>query len=109
VGPDLTKIGATRSELDLLEAVVFPSASFVRGFEPYVIHTRSGQSHSGVIRRETADAMILATGPATEVRILRSAIEEIEPGKVSVMPEGLERQLSARELADLIAYLRTLK
>jgi putative membrane-bound dehydrogenase-like protein len=109
VGPDLTKIGATRSERDLLEAVVFPSASFVRGYEPYVIHTRSGQSHSGVIRRETADAIVLATGVATEVRILRSAVEEIEPGKVSVMPEGLDRQLSARELADLIAYLRTLK
>jgi putative membrane-bound dehydrogenase-like protein len=109
IGPDLTKIGATRSERDLLEAVVFPSASFVRGFEPYVITTRTGQSYAGVIRRETADAVVLATGPATEIRILRSAIEEIEPGRVSVMPEGLDRQLSARELADLIAYLRTLK
>jgi putative membrane-bound dehydrogenase-like protein len=109
VGPDLTKIGATRSERDLLEAVVFPSASFVRGYEPYVIHTRTGLSYSGVIRRETADALVVATGPAAEVRVSRSAIEEIEPGKTSVMPEGLDRQLSHQELADLIAYLRTLK
>jgi putative membrane-bound dehydrogenase-like protein len=109
VGPDLTKIGATRSERDLLEAIVFPSASFVRGYEPYVIHTRTGLDYSGVIRRETADALVVTTGPATEVRILRSAIEEMEPGKVSVMPEGLDRQLSHQELADLIAYLRTLK
>jgi putative membrane-bound dehydrogenase-like protein len=109
VGPDLTKIGATRSERDLLEAIIFPSASFVRGYEPYVITTRNGQTYSGVIRRETADALVVATGPATEVRILRSAIEEIDPGKVSVMPEGLDRQLSHQELADLIAYLRTLR
>jgi putative membrane-bound dehydrogenase-like protein len=109
VGPDLTKIGATRSERDLLEAIVFPSASFVRGYEPYVIHTRNGLSYSGVIRRETADAVVVATGPAAEIRILRSAIEDIEPGKTSVMPEGLDRQLSHQELADLIAYLRTLQ
>jgi putative membrane-bound dehydrogenase-like protein len=109
VGPDLTRIGATRSERDLLEAIVFPSASLVRGYEPYRVTTRDGKVYSGVIRRETADAIVLATGPAAEARIPRSAIEEMEPGKVSVMPQGLDTQLSRQELADLVAYLRTLK
>ena len=34
VGPDLTRIGQIRTERDLLEAIVFPSASFVRSYEP---------------------------------------------------------------------------
>ncbi len=109
IGPDLTKIGAIRTDRDLLEAVVFPSASFVRGFEPYVVTTKKGQTASGVIRRETAEAIVLATGAATEARILRAEVEEIEPGKVSIMPEGLDTQLSRQELADLIAYLISLK
>jgi putative heme-binding domain-containing protein len=109
IGPDLTKIAAIRTDRDLLEAVVFPSASFVRGFEPYVVTTKKGQTISGVIRRETAEALVLATGPATEARVLRADVEEIEPGKVSVMPEGLDTQLTRQELADLLAYLMTLK
>jgi cytochrome c551/c552 len=32
VGPSLTGIGTIRSGHDLLEAIVFPSSSFVRGF-----------------------------------------------------------------------------
>jgi putative heme-binding domain-containing protein len=109
IGPDLTKIGAIRTDRDLLEAIVFPSASFVRGYEPYVITTKKGQQFAGVIRRETAEAIVLATGPATEARVLRAEVEEIEPGKVSIMPEGLDTQLSRQELADLIAYLISLK
>jgi hypothetical protein len=33
VGPDLTSVGQIRTERDLLEAVVYPSASFVRSYE----------------------------------------------------------------------------
>jgi putative membrane-bound dehydrogenase-like protein len=109
IGPDLTRIAGARSERDLLEAIVFPSASFVRGYEPYQITTKDGRSFSGIIRRETAEAIVLATTATTEERIRRDAIDEIEPGKVSIMPEGLDRQLTPQELADLIAYLRTLK
>src|SRR5690606_21940499 len=35
IGPALTGIGKIRTPRDLLEAVVFPSASFARGFESY--------------------------------------------------------------------------
>ena len=109
IGPDLTKIAAIRTDRDLLEAIVFPSASFVRGFEPYVVTTKKGQTFAGVIRRETAEAIVLATGAATEARVLRADVEEMEPGKVSIMPEGLDTQLTRQELADLLAYLTSLK
>src|SRR5262249_41903340 len=33
IGPDLSTIGAIRTGRDLLESIVFPSASFVRGYE----------------------------------------------------------------------------
>jgi putative membrane-bound dehydrogenase-like protein len=109
LGPDLTRIAAARSERDLLEAIVFPSATFVRGYEPYQVSTKDGRSFSGIIRRETAEAIVLATSATTEERIRRDAIDTMEPGKVSIMPEGLDRQLTPQEMADLISYLRTLK
>src|SRR5262249_15961697 len=61
IGPDLGKIGAIRSGRDLLESIVFPSASFARGFEPYVIETKAGKTHTGIIKRESADAVYLVT------------------------------------------------
>jgi putative membrane-bound dehydrogenase-like protein len=109
VGPDLTHIGKIRAERDLLEAIVFPSASFVRGYEPVLVTTKSGKAHNGVIRKDAADEMVLATGVNQEVRIARDDVDEIQPSKVSVMPAGLDQQLTLRELADLVAFLKACK
>lgn len=106
LGPDLTRIGQVRTERDLLEALLYPSASFVRSYEPVIVTTKSGEEHSGVLRKDAADEVILGTGPNLEVRIPRPDIAELRPGSVSVMPQGLDQQISRQELADLIAFLR---
>jgi putative membrane-bound dehydrogenase-like protein len=109
VGPNLSKIGAARSGRDLLEAVVFPSASFARGYEPFGVVTRSGQSLVGILKRQSADAIYLVTADRAEVRIPRSEVEALEAGKVSIMPQGLDVQLSRQELSDLMAFLQSLR
>jgi putative heme-binding domain-containing protein len=109
IGPDLSKIGATRSGRDLLEAVVFPSASFARGYEPFVVATKSGKSHSGILKRQSAEAIYVVTNDRAEIRIPRSEIEVLEPGKVSIMPKGLDTQLGLQEFADLLAFLQSLR
>jgi putative heme-binding domain-containing protein len=106
LGPDLTRISEVRSERDLLEAIVYPSASFVRSYEPVILITKSGEEHSGVLRKDAADEVVLGTGPDTEVRVARTEIGEMRPGNVSVMPQGLDEQLSRQELADLMAFLK---
>jgi putative membrane-bound dehydrogenase-like protein len=108
-GPDLTRIGAIRVQRDLLEAIVFPSASFVRGYEPVQVLTRDGKAHNGLIQSESPEEMILSTGPSDVVRVARRDIDEIQPSRVSVMPAGLEQQLSMQELADLVAFLQACK
>ena len=109
MGPDLTQIGASRSGTDLLEAIVFPSASFAREFRPYVIVTDAGKTFSGIISRQTADAIHLRTADLAEVRIPRAAVEEMKESNASIMPRGLETTLSHTELRDLLAYLQQLK
>ncbi len=109
VGPDLTKIGTIRADRDLLEAIVFPSASLVRSFEPIAVATSDGKIYNGVLRSETADEIVLATGINQEARIARREIDEIRPSTVSIMPAGLDQQLSPQELADLVAFLKACK
>jgi putative heme-binding domain-containing protein len=106
VGPDLTRIGQVRTDRDLLEAIVYPSASFVRSFEPMVVINKSGDVSSGILRKDSPDEVVLVTGPNVEVRINRSDVAEMRPGTVSVMPAGLDEQLSRQEMADLVAFLR---
>jgi putative membrane-bound dehydrogenase-like protein len=106
IGPDLTRIGQVRTERDLLESVVYPSASFVRSYEPVFVTTKGGDDYNGVVRQDAPDQLVLATGPGAEVRIARSDIVEMRPGTVSVMPGGLEELLGKQDLTDLIAFLK---
>ena len=107
VGPDLTKIGAIRGGRDLLESIIFPSASIARGFESFVIETTDRQTHAGTLAGETVDAVRLKT-PA-DVRVPRAKIKSLRQDRVSIMPQGLEAQLSPQELSDLLAFLQSLK
>lgn len=109
VGPDLSRIGAIRSPRDLLEAIVFPSASFARGYEPFVLRTRDGAVLDGLVVRETPDAVYLFTADRTERRIPRASIEDLRQSRISIMPQGLDRQLRREELRDLVAFLASLK
>jgi putative heme-binding domain-containing protein len=109
VGPDLTSIGQIRTERDLLESIVYPSASFVRSYEPYIVKTKSDEDYSGVLKKDAPDEVVLVTGPTAEVRVARSEIADMRPGTVSVMPAGLEQQLSRQELSDLVSFLKATK
>lgn len=109
VGPELTKIGSIRTGRDLLEAIVFPSSSIVRGYESYLVQTHSGRQVTGLIGRETADSLFLINAERHEVRIARSDVESIQPSRLSLMPQGMDAQLTRQELGDLIAFLQGLK
>jgi putative membrane-bound dehydrogenase-like protein len=106
VGPDLTRIGKIGSDRDLLESIVFPSATIVRSYEPVLVTTKAGKTHNGLIRKDSPEEITLATGVNQEVRIARKDIEEIQPSSVSIMPAGLDQQLSPQDLADLVAFLK---
>ena len=83
VGPELTRIGETRTERDLLESILYPSLSFVRSYEPVLIITVEGRTISGTIRDETPQEYVLATGPDQEMRVPREEVEQIQPSTVS--------------------------
>jgi putative membrane-bound dehydrogenase-like protein len=109
VGPDLSKIGSIRAARDLLEAIVFPSATFARGFEPFLIRTKEGAIFDGLIARETPDAIYLFTAERVERRIPRTSIDVLKQSKLSVMPQGLDAQIGRDDLRDLIAFLVSLR
>jgi putative heme-binding domain-containing protein len=109
LGPDLTRIGQVRTEMDLLESIIYPSASFVRSYEPFTVVVKGGEDVTGIVRKDAPDEVVLANGPETEARIARADVVEMRPGKVSLMPDGMEQALTRQELADLLAFLKAAK
>ena len=107
LGPDLTSIGRVRNRRDLLEALVFPSSSLVRGYEPVSAELEDGRIISGIITSESADEIVLSQDAQKTHHIARSTIASIQPSNVSSMPNGLATLLTAKELADLLAFLQS--
>lgn len=109
VGPDLTRIGAVRAGRDLLESILLPSSTFAQGYEPYVARTEDGEVFSGLLARRTEEAVVLRDAAGAEIALSRRRLRDLRRGSVSVMPEGLERNLSEAEFRDLLAFLRSLR
>ncbi|MBM3291010.1 MAG: c-type cytochrome, partial [Candidatus Hydrogenedentes bacterium] len=113
VGPDLTTIGAIRSGHDLLEAILFPNASFVPGYESMRIAAKDPEfggtiEYVGVIGEQTADAVLLRQNAKDAVRIARKDIQAMDLAPNSVMPQGLDTGMDQEQLLDLLAFLQSL-
>jgi putative membrane-bound dehydrogenase-like protein len=109
LGPDLTLIGAVRSERDLLEAIVYPSSSIARYHEVVNVLTKNGIVISGLLVRETVDEMFLSSAERVVQSVPYREIKQARYSNVSLMPEGLDKILTPEEIADLVAYLNAAK
>ncbi|MFT5411491.1 MAG: putative membrane-bound dehydrogenase-like protein [Verrucomicrobiales bacterium] len=109
LGPNLTTIAEIRSGPDLLESVVYPSASIVQGYEPYIVETKSGEFTTGIVLSETPDTLILLGADLGEKNIPVGEIAHRRIAPISLMPQGLDLALTNEEFADLMAFLQGLK
>ncbi|MES2705255.1 MAG: PVC-type heme-binding CxxCH protein [Verrucomicrobiota bacterium] len=109
LGPDLSNIGAIRTELDLLEAVTLPSAGFVRSYEPLLVKLKDGSAQYGIQRNRSDRELTLGVPPDVEIRIPLTEIVSTESGEFSLMPAGFGESLTRTELTDLVAFLKSLR
>ncbi len=106
VGPDLSGI-AGRAPEALLVDILDPNREVAPDYLTLIaVATRRGQLLSGLLAEESATTLKLRRADAVEETLLRSEIEEIRSTAQSLMPEGLEQNLSLQDMADLIAFLR---
>ncbi len=109
IGPNLSHIGAIRTERDLLESILFPSNTLARDYEAHLFETRDGQTHLGVIRSHTAEGLRIIDVAGQEKTLPHTQIIADTPLPTSLMPMGLDQTLPEENLLHLTAYLRSLK
>ena len=108
VGPELNGIGKKYDRQALLESIVTPNAKIADGFQSVVLALKDGTLVAGVLRKETADEIIVVTADTKIIAVPTKEIEERAKG-ISAMPGDLIQKLSRQEIRDVVEYLSTLK
>jgi putative heme-binding domain-containing protein len=105
IGPDLTGAGRRFSRIHLVESVLEPSRVVAPAFLNTAVRLRDGQVMVGVKVAETDSALTLGDAQGQSHVVEKSRIKEEQALEQSAMPEGIEKTLTDREFADLIAFL----
>ena len=108
VGAELNAIRDQGSEAILLN-ILDPNREVKPQFLTYVLVTNAGRIVTGMIAAETATGLTLRRADGTSETIVRLDIEELRNTGVSFMPEGLEKQIDVPAMADLLAYLNSVR
>lgn len=103
-GPDLSDVG-NRSRTALLHDILDPNAKVEPRFTSYVIQTDDGLLFEGLIVSETAEAVVLNLGEGKQQIVARDEIMRIRASELSLMPEGIEKEVGVQEMADLLEFL----
>jgi putative membrane-bound dehydrogenase-like protein len=106
IGADLAAL-KDRSTDSLLTAILDPNRAVESKFLVYTAVTTDGLQHSGMLKGETGGSLTLIGSDGKEITVTRGDIEEFVGTNRSLMPEGLEKDLSARDLADVIAFVQS--
>ena len=109
LGPDLRGAAGRFSREDLFTAIVSPNRDVSPRYQTTLIVTDQGQTHTGIVIYESIDGMLLRNGRGETIRIEASEIDVRRQVTTSLMPAGLLKDLDSSDLADLYAYLKTLR
>jgi putative heme-binding domain-containing protein len=109
LGPELKNVGSRFSRADLFAAILEPSRDVSPTYHTTIVRTKSGKTYVGMTVYQSPDGTLLQTGPGETARINGPDILVQEKGSISLMPTGLLDEFDAQSLADLYAYLKTIR
>ena len=104
IGPNLATSKNKGAEFLLLN-VLDPSREVNPEYLNYSVAMDDGRILTGLIAGETATSLTLRRAEGISDTILRINVEELRSTGLSLMPEGLEKEIDPQAMADLMAYL----
>lgn len=108
-GPNLSEIGSKLGKDALFESILEPSSGISFGYEAWQLDLKSGDEAFGLLASETADEIALKAVGGIVTRYKKSDVVHRTQMKLSVMPSGLQQNMTTQELVDLVEYLYSLK
>jgi putative membrane-bound dehydrogenase-like protein len=109
LGPNLAGTAARFSRNDLFTTIIDPHKEVSPLYQTTQVVTKRGKVYSGLVVYESPDSTLLQTAPDVTTRIAGDEIVSMKKSKLSLMPSGLLNDVTDQDLADLYAYLKTLR
>ncbi len=108
VGPPLTKIAEQKTREYLLDAIVAPNKQIAEGWGQTALQLQNEAVEVGRVENESDAALTLLLADGQRKTIAKSDIKA-RKAALSAMPEDIVKQLSRRDLRDLVEFLAGLK
>ncbi len=108
IGPTLNGAGTMGTE-GLLRSILTPNAAVESGYYRFRIETKDNDLLEGFLVSQNEMEIILRQSGSEDLHIRRDKVKRASFTKTSIMPEGLLEAMKAQDVADLFAYLKTLK
>ena len=87
-------------------SILDPNRAVDSNFFSYSLVTSSGLVHTGLVASETSAAVSIRQPEGKSVRVLRADIKVLKSNGISLMPEGLEKNISVAQMSDLLSFLK---
>ncbi len=108
IGPNLSGAGAMGLEA-VLRNILTPNAAMEPGYRIYRVEMKNGDLIDAFFVSEDKDAVVIRQAGLPDRRLPKAEIRSTQFIRRSLMPEGLLDGLQEKQVADLLAYLMTLK
>jgi len=109
IGPSLDSIGRTLTKSQMFEAIAEPSRQIDPKYQTHRILTQDGEVTTGLLLSESDEKIEIVASSGEKISVPVGEISERRVETTSLMPLGLLEQLTAQEMADLLAYLASLR
>jgi putative heme-binding domain-containing protein len=97
-----------KSPADLLVAILDPNREAQPAFIGYSLVTTDGRVINGLVVGESAGSITLRRAEGKEDVVARNDIEELFSTGRTLMPDGLEKDITPQQFADIIAFIKSL-
>lgn len=105
IGADLPGL-TDKSKENLLIGILDPNRAVLDQYIQYTVETSDLQQLVGLIAAESSVSVTLKTAEGEAIEILRTNIESMTSNGQSLMPVGLEADITPAEMTNLIAFVQ---
>lgn len=112
IGPDLSQIGSKYKRHEILESLIDPSKKIDPKYQMHVLVTLDGITHAGILVEKSEQQVVLnrfKQGKTDTLRVSADDVDLLIPQEKSLMPDGMLRDLTPQQAADLLAFLSSLQ
>ena len=93
----------------MLDTILYPSREIEPKYRTYLLETVDGQVLTGLLLKKDAETVVLKDAKNKVMTYDAADVEQLVPQQQSLMPDLLLRDMTKEQVADLLAFLESLR